>query len=645
MDGGTMKRILFGIFAVAALTGVVQAQDDDYNDPSRGIARISIQQGDVSVRRGDSGEVTAAALNAPLMSQDAIRTGDASRAEIQFDATHFLRVAPNSEVHFADIEQGRFQAQVAAGTITLTAMAQTQVQAELDTPSIGLRPNGPGAFRVTVNPDGTSQITVRSGQAEVFTPQGSETIREGETMTVRGPASDPEFQTAAAIAMDDWDQWNQECDQRIEHAQQAQREYVSPDEYGTESMAGYGTWGQDPDYGPVWYPTVAPGWAPYRYGRWVWMDWYGWTWVSYDPWGWAPYHWGRWFYGTRGWGWYPGPRYGYHHWSPALVAFFGFGGRGGGFGVGFGFGNVGWVPLGPREPFNRWWGRGYYHGHTNIAVVNNVNIINTYRNARVMNGVTAVGAGDFGRRGFNGNNIRVTAGDLRGAGLVRGQVPLAPARESLRMSDRPVRTTNFTQGRQFFSHMQARPVERVPFTAQQRGMEQNVQHGVSSGTAVQGSASPGRWRRVGDPAPAARGTGEQYRPSGPAPSSGTPGWHRFEGSPSGGRESSAPPARSPERYSPPSGRDYGVSSGGGQPVRISPQIVRERPSSGGGGGGYAPPPSYHGGGGGGGERGGSGGGHTSGGGGGDHGGGGGGGHSSGGGGGGGNSGGGHSGHR
>ena len=99
---------------------------------------------------------------------------------------------------------------------------------------------------------------------------------------------------------------------------------------GTENMDGHGTWSEVPDYGQVWRPNVAPGWAPYRNGRWVYEPYWGWTWVSYDDWGWAPYHYGRWMYVDGGWGWWPGPAYGYPFyrpiWAPAYVSFFGFGG-------------------------------------------------------------------------------------------------------------------------------------------------------------------------------------------------------------------------------------------------------------------------------------------------------------------------------
>ena len=97
--------------------------------------------------------------------------------------------------------------------------------------------------------------------------------------------------------------------------------------HGSEDLDTYGRWTTVPDYGRVWVPNVAPGWAPYRAGRWVWQPYFGWTWVSYESWGWAPYHYGRWLPYGAGWAWWPGPvatypAY-YPVWAPAYVSFFG----------------------------------------------------------------------------------------------------------------------------------------------------------------------------------------------------------------------------------------------------------------------------------------------------------------------------------
>ena len=66
--------------------------------------RISLLNGDVSVRRGDSGDYVAATQNAPMMVQDSIQTGAGARAEVQFDSITMVRLAQNTEVHFTDLQ-------------------------------------------------------------------------------------------------------------------------------------------------------------------------------------------------------------------------------------------------------------------------------------------------------------------------------------------------------------------------------------------------------------------------------------------------------------------------------------------------------------------------------------------------------------
>lgn len=621
-------------------------EEDD--GPGRGVARLSLMNGEVSVRRGDSGDLVAAAINAPLVITDRVLTGPSSRAELQFDYSNMLRIGANAEVRLSELEYKRYQIQIALGTTTFRVLRDTDAQVELSTPSVALRPLGRGVYRITVHEDGQVEVSVRSGEAEIFTPRGSERLGAGRTMLARGSANDPEVQIVGGLGLDEWDRWNDYRDQDLQRSQAYN--YVSPDVYGAEDLDGQGTWVDVPSYGPVWRPMVVDGWAPYRNGRWAWVDYYGWTWVSYDPWGWAPYHYGRWFNQPGyGWCWWPGGR-GHHYWRPALVAFFGFGGHGG---VGFGFGNVGWVPLAPHEPFHPWYGRGYY-GRSALATnvfVNNINIMVNYRNARVSNGITGVRSENFGRGRIGNNWVRPDAGELQHAGLVRGQLPLAPARESLRMSDRQaVVSPRVGENRRFYSARPAASVQRVPFEQQRQHIEQSTR-GISGdgfnrggdpggrGTAPS-AGSAGGWRREGSspaPAPVPSGNGQQgwhqfgtpgqhnapdYSTGSAGAAPGNANWRRF-GDPNGGTysrpvqpqgatqtERSTPyrytPPASPQqeyrRWQPPqdSNRGYSGRSQQQAPMRISPPIVRERsapaprmesrpqsspaPSGGGGGG-------------------------------------------------------------
>src|SRR5271165_661487 len=86
--------------------------------PNRGVARISFIKGDVSIRRGDSGDVVAGSVNAPLMVQDGLLTSSSGSAELQFDPGTLLRVGPSGDVRMAALDNHSYQLQLATGTIT-----------------------------------------------------------------------------------------------------------------------------------------------------------------------------------------------------------------------------------------------------------------------------------------------------------------------------------------------------------------------------------------------------------------------------------------------------------------------------------------------------------------------------------------------
>ena len=554
-----MKPTLFSLLLAASfvLSSPIWA-DDPADDAARGVARISFLNGDVSVRRGDSGEIVAAALNAPLVLQDSLLTGSGSTAEIQFDSANMIRLGQNSEVRLTELAYHRAQMQVANGTVTFRILRDSDSRMEIDTPQVSVRPGTLGSYRITIREDGTSEVAVRSGEAEIFTPRGSEPLNAGQMIVARGTAADPEFQVMAAPPLDDWDRWNENRDRRFERTRSY--EYVNRDIYGAEDLDDSGDW-VDSQYGRAWHPRVAADWAPYRNGHWAWVDYYGWTWVSDDSWGWAPYHYGNWFYeNSVGWAWYPGAYdYPHYYWSPALVAFVGFGH---GFGVGFGFGNVGWCPIAPFEPFHRWWGGGYYGGFGgfnrttihNTTIVNNINVTNIYRNANVVNGVTAVNAAQFGQNGRN--FLRVSQTDLRGANLVKGQVPVVPTRQSLQFANRQPNMANLPRtpaNRQFSAHQQPQQVARVPFEQQRQAMQQVARQTFSrppvsaqaAGIYQNGSTFPGGRQANGTGrvqiAPSQqnanqRGVSAGFANNGvaqhtPAPAMNSPqattGWHRF----------------------------------------------------------------------------------------------------------------------
>ena len=504
------------------------------------------------------------------MAGDSISVPAGGRAELQLDNGNYVRIGGDTEVRISDLEPGRIQIQLAKGLVTYRVLRDTSTQAEISTPAVAVHPLRASAVRVEIAPDGMTRITVRHGEVEASTPKGTQHVREGSMMLVRGTPDEPEFQVVAAARPDAWDGFNDQRDGYLLRAQS--NRYLNPDINGGEDLDAYGAWGNDPQYGPVWTPNVAPGWTPYSDGQWVWEDFYGWTWVDYAPWGWAPFHYGSWYMRAGfGWTWFPGPRIGHYWWHPAMVGFFGFGGVG----VGFGFGNIGWVALAPFELFHPWYGPRGFGGGVGVGVnlVRNANIAGLYRNARA-GGVTAVSGADFQRGQFR-NHVAVSGAQLQQASLVRGALPVTPTASNLRFSDRAASTAGprgEMSGQRFFSRTGtgAAAAQRTPFAQQQASMRSAVsgseRAGGQSSVAQRGGAQGGGsgWQRFGSP-----------NPSGGRPSSGpgSGGWDRF-GSPQGA---------APQRFAGPSqgpsqGQRGPSPSYGGQArsVQVAPRIVQQR---------------------------------------------------------------------
>jgi hypothetical protein len=437
----------------------------DANAP--GVARISYLKGDVSTQRGDNGDWVALTQNSPVSQGDKVATGQSGRAEVQLDYADILRLSSNATANITNLSRGAVQVQVGQGLVTYSVLKGGEATAEIDTPNTAIRPSGQGDYRIQVNSDSETVITVRRGSADVSTPDGSTHVEQGQMITVEGTDS-PQYKTESAIARDEWDSFNDDRDRHVAGASswgRTNRYYT-----GSEDLDQHGTWTEVPDYGQVWTPNeTGPDWAPYRDGRWVYEPYYGWTWVSYEPWGWAPYHYGRWFVYGGNWVWWPGPvgvYPGYYPvWSPAYVSFFGFGGGGFGvgFGVGFGFGHFGWLPCGPGDWYHPWFGR--WGGRvTNVNITNINNFHNGYaplgsnrvhqfsnfngalHNDRIRNGISSQRGEDFGRSGVSRNQEHISAASFRSGQMVGGRMPVTPSRGSFSPSGREAGSSSMRAG-------------------------------------------------------------------------------------------------------------------------------------------------------------------------------------------------------
>ncbi len=488
---GWFLGLAAAVIAVAAVPVFAQVETSD------GVARVSLVQGDVTVQRADSGTWVAATINTPLVPGDAIATGQGARAEVQVDYADVVRLDQNTEVKIADLTRSRIQLQVGQGLVDYVVLQNPQATSEVDTPNVAVEPSGQGVFRIDVNSQDLSIVTVRQGQSQIATPQGSTTVNEGQQITLQG-TQNPEYQIADAQPQDGWDQWNSQRDSVISRAQNYQ--HVNHYYTGAQDLDAYGHWVYVPNHDWCWTPYVDAGWVPYSAGSWVWEPYWGWTWVSYEPWGWAPYHYGRWFLYGNSWMWWPGyVTAGYYPaWGPAYVSFIGFGyGRYNfGFGSGYGFRSIGWCPLGPRDDFHPWWGRGHSFSVGGYPAIANEGGPHPFRagsrgfvhsnlqmaltNERVRRAITVVPADRFGAGRVARTGKMVTVADLRTSNVVRGTLPVVPTRASLSASSRTAAVPRVarnvgTNTRYFSRNGSSAPPRAVPFTSQAASVRQMMQ--------------------------------------------------------------------------------------------------------------------------------------------------------------------------
>lgn len=429
-----------------------QAQSQDQTqdqapaqDPPGRVARLDYSTGAVSFQPGGEGDWVTAVNNRPLTTGDNLWADQNSRAELQIGSTS-IRMDSETSLTFLDLDDQTTQLKLSQGTLIVRVRHLDDGDVfEVDTPNLAFALQNAGEYRIDVNANGDQTITtVWQGRGEVTGGGSSYDVIAGQQATFNG-TDQLDHQIAQVPGSDDFDNFAFSRDRREDQADSAN--YISTEMTGYEDLDDNGSWSYEADYGPVWTPTVAIGWAPYRFGHWVFVEPWGWTWVENEPWGFAPFHYGRWAFAGSRWCWVPGPVVVRPIYAPAFVAFVG----GGGFNFSFGAG-VGWFPLGPREVFLPWY-------RTSRVYVNNVNITNTrvnvtqvnniynsrtikritYVNQHVNNGVTVVSHDTFvNARPVDRNLARVDARQIAEAPVDRNP-QIKPVKESLMGAGEPAR--------------------------------------------------------------------------------------------------------------------------------------------------------------------------------------------------------------
>lgn len=388
------------VACVAALLGATIALAADAQSaeplPER-VGRVANVQGALyHALDGGGGEWSPIGLNYPVAQGDSLWTEHDARAEVDYGGGQF-RLAGDTNLHVSRLDERQLALFVASGRVIVRIRyLDRDDSVRVDTPSTQVALNRPGLYRIDVDPDvQRTTLIVREGEADIAIARGAEQVLPGQIAVVDG-TGDVTADIRNGGGLDGFDTWSAARDRVYEASRE--NAYVSREMVGQYDLDAYGQWQTYPEYGAVWFPTVDPEWAPYRFGHWTWLPGYGYTWVDNAPWGYAPFHYGRWTYVGGRWGWCPGAFVARPVWAPALVAWYG--------GAGWGYGGsvdapvYGWVPLGWSEPYVPWWRRCESRCYARYNQPYAVNVAERrdarpthFANWSVPGGVTAVPAG------------------------------------------------------------------------------------------------------------------------------------------------------------------------------------------------------------------------------------------------------------
>ena len=429
------------LITVFSFQATAQDQDQDQDDPPSRVARLGYMEGSVSFQPSGETEWVEAVANRPMTTGDRLWADRNSRAELQLGSAS-IDLAPNTGFSFLNLDDNTVQIELSSGILSVRVRELDRDDVfEIDTPNQAFTVSQPGSYRIEASEDGTyTVVTIRDGAGESTGNGQSYTLHAGQRTTFSGTTSlNAEVQQIGPP--DGFDQWAEARYQRYDNSPSLR--YCSREMVGYADLDDNGDWQPDQNYGNVWFPRVAVGWAPYHDGHWAWIDPWGWTWVDDARWGYAPFHYGRWASIRGRWGWIPGPREVRPVYAPALVAFVG------GVGIGVG-GNVAWFPLGPREVYVPSYrvSRGYVNrvnvsnttvNVTQVTNVYNTTIINkttnitnvTYVNRNVRGGVTEVPQRAFASAQPVARTAVVVDVRRMSAGPVSSRAAVSPVREAV----------------------------------------------------------------------------------------------------------------------------------------------------------------------------------------------------------------------
>ena len=327
--------VIFSISSVWGQNVPDDIADDELNEVTARVARISFIKGDAQIRRADNEDWEKVTKNLPIVEGDEIATEKDTRIEIQFDTYKYLRLAEKAFLKITTLRDEGIAVSLPEGSLNLRVLKFDKKDEffEIDAPQTTIAVQKSGMYRVDAGDNNYTVVQINvteGGTAQVYSLNAGFMLRDGRRARVftEGQYAGEWDLDDASRNMDEFDNWSLERDEMIAERLRKSHydKYYDRDIYGAEDLNDAGEWIYTRDYGYVWRPYKSSiddyaDWSPYRYGQWRWLPAFGWTWVNYEPWGWATYHYGRWVFHDGFWVWTPYSKYRPRRswWRPALV--------------------------------------------------------------------------------------------------------------------------------------------------------------------------------------------------------------------------------------------------------------------------------------------------------------------------------------
>ncbi len=296
---------------VLALTASSLAWGEALDPPGR-LAHLAYVEGRVTFASAQERAISTLP-DRPLAPGDHINTGTGGRAEFAFGSAT-IHLDEEAALAIVELDEQTVRLNLSAGAVRLNLRDLLADETfEILTPNAAIALIEPGEYRVDVDADDASVLTVHGGVAEIATAGGPVRIAGDQRARLEGRDAIARLETPRPA--DEFDEWVLNREVRV--AETEPPRYTPFEDDGYEQLDSYGEWYDEPRYGRVWMPSHGyAGWSPYYGGHWQRVG-FGWGWYDPAPWGYYTNYSGRWTYLDHRdrWCWVPGPQFHRRHFA------------------------------------------------------------------------------------------------------------------------------------------------------------------------------------------------------------------------------------------------------------------------------------------------------------------------------------------